>query len=203
MQPRLIAIDMDGTLLNSEGRVTPRTVAALLAADRAGMEIVISTGRRHSYAMRVLRALNLNPESALVSSNGTVIRTIGSDLLHRTYLARSTARWLCAHLQPQVELDFLLMFSGKVLDRARGRILKFYRPAAPIPRVRLQTPWLASPSRATQPRPPREPGVTRWTTARPGRHCRPASATRTRWSSDPAHASTSCQPPTTTACPAR
>ncbi len=98
MHPRLIAIDMDGTLLNSHGRVSPRTLAAVLSAERHGAEVVIATGRRHSYAMKVLRELGLNPANALVSSNGTVVRTIGAELLHRTHLPRSTARWLCAHI---------------------------------------------------------------------------------------------------------
>jgi hydroxymethylpyrimidine pyrophosphatase-like HAD family hydrolase len=96
--PRLIAIDMDGTLLASNSRVSPRNLAALRAAERAGAEIVIATGRRHCYAMKVLRELNLNPSSALVSSNGTVVRTIAAELLHRTLLPLSTARWLCTHL---------------------------------------------------------------------------------------------------------
>ncbi|WP_158786075.1 HAD-IIB family hydrolase [Granulicella sp. L46] len=98
MPPRLIAIDLDGTLLNSSGQVSPRNLAALRLAESSGIEIVISTGRRHSFAMRVLRDLNLQHSSAVVSSNGTVIRTIGSELIHRTHLPLSTARWLCAHL---------------------------------------------------------------------------------------------------------
>ena len=48
--------------------------------------------------MRVLRELGLRPDSAVVSSNGTVIRTIDARLLHRTYLSMHTARWLCEHL---------------------------------------------------------------------------------------------------------
>jgi hydroxymethylpyrimidine pyrophosphatase-like HAD family hydrolase len=98
MLPRLIAIDLDGTLLNSTGQVSPRNLAALQLAESAGIEIVISTGRRHSFAMHVLRDLHLRPTSAVVSSNGTVIRTIDSELIHRTHLPLSTARWLCAHL---------------------------------------------------------------------------------------------------------
>src|ERR1700734_127487 len=98
MPPRLIAIDLDGTLLNTSGQVSPRNLAALRLAESSGIEIVISTGRRHSFAMRVLRDLNLQHSSAVVSSNGTVIRTIGSELIHRTHLPLSTARWLCAHL---------------------------------------------------------------------------------------------------------
>jgi hydroxymethylpyrimidine pyrophosphatase-like HAD family hydrolase len=98
MLPRLIAIDLDGTLLNSSGQVSPRNLAALRLAESSGIEIVISTGRRHSFAMRVLRDLNLRQTSAVVSSNGTVVRTIGSELIHRTHLPLSTARWLCSHL---------------------------------------------------------------------------------------------------------
>ena len=96
--PRLIAIDMDGTLLHSSGHISPRNLAALRAAERAGSEVVIATGRRHCYAMKVLRELQLNPANALVSSNGAVVRTIGSELLHRTLLPLPTARWLCTHL---------------------------------------------------------------------------------------------------------
>jgi len=98
MHPKLIAIDMDGTLLNSDGRVSPRNLAALKLASGSGIEVVIATGRRHCYAMRVLRPLHLDPASALVSSNGTVIRTVGSELIHRTHLPIETARWLCHHI---------------------------------------------------------------------------------------------------------
>ena len=98
MPPRLIAIDLDGTLLNSSGKVSSRNLAALRLAESSGIEIVISTGRRHSFAMHVLRDLGLHPNSAVVSSNGTVIRTIDAELIHRTHLPLSTARWLCSHL---------------------------------------------------------------------------------------------------------
>jgi len=89
---------MDGTLLGSDSRVSPRNLAALHAAEQGGTEVVIATGRRHCYAMKVLRELNLNPANALVSSNGAVIRTIAANLLHRTLLPLSTSRWLCTHL---------------------------------------------------------------------------------------------------------
>jgi hydroxymethylpyrimidine pyrophosphatase-like HAD family hydrolase len=92
---KLIAIDMDGTLLGSDGRVSRRNAAALRSAEAAGLEIVVATGRRHCYAMHILRDLKLQPCNALVSSNGTVIRTIDSSLLHRTHMPLRTARWVC------------------------------------------------------------------------------------------------------------
>jgi hypothetical protein len=102
----MLAIDMDGTLLGEDGRVSPRNLASLLAAEAAGIEVVVATGRRHSYAMHILRPLGLHHASALVSSNGTVTRTLGSfgaqpiasTLIARTHLPLSTARWLCGHV---------------------------------------------------------------------------------------------------------
>jgi hydroxymethylpyrimidine pyrophosphatase-like HAD family hydrolase len=95
---RMIAVDMDGTLVGSDGRVSERNVAAVKAAERAGIEVVVATGRRHCYAMRVLRGLGLGEENALISSNGTVTRTIGSRLMERALLPTKTAIWLCGHV---------------------------------------------------------------------------------------------------------
>jgi len=94
----MIAIDMDGTLLGVDGKVSARNLAALRAAMDAGVEVVIATGRRHSYAMRVLRSLDLADTCVLVSSNGTVVRTIDARLIERSFLPHETALWLCRHL---------------------------------------------------------------------------------------------------------
>ncbi len=99
MLPRLIALDMDGTLLGADGRVSARNLAALHDAEARGVEVVIATGRRHCYAMKVLRDLGLSEHHALVSSNGAVTRTIGAALLHRTHLPLPTAHWLCRELE--------------------------------------------------------------------------------------------------------
>ena len=104
---RMIALDMDGTLLGDDGQVRPRNLSALQVAEAAGIEIVIATGRRHCYAMRVLRPLGLHHANALISSNGTVTRTLGSfganaipsQLISHTHLPRATALWLCGHVQ--------------------------------------------------------------------------------------------------------
>lgn len=98
-KPRLIAIDVDGTLLHSDGHVSERNLSALREAESHGIEIVIATGRRHCYAMRVLRDLGRPADTALISSNGTVIRTLGSELLHRSHMPLQTARWLCEHVK--------------------------------------------------------------------------------------------------------
>jgi len=118
--PRLIAIDMDGTLLGDDGHVSARNLSSLRAAEAAGIQLAIATGRRHSFAMRVLRPLGLHPDSILISSNGTITRTLGapaslqgisalpipSQLLARTHLPHATALWLCAHIRGEGDQDF-------------------------------------------------------------------------------------------------
>jgi hydroxymethylpyrimidine pyrophosphatase-like HAD family hydrolase len=124
MPPRLIAIDLDGTLLSTSGQVSPRNLAALQLAESSGIEVVISTGRRHSFAMRVLRDLRLQPASAVVSSNGTVIRTIGSELIRRTHMSFDTARWLCSHLDDyRNTLVLTFDLTGPDGDDARGALV--------------------------------------------------------------------------------
>ena len=103
---RMIAIDMDGTLLADDGRVSQRNLAAMLAAHASGVEVVVATGRRHSFAMHILRPLGLPHGCTLVSSNGTVMRTLGSaapqpvasQLIARTHMPVETALWLCGHI---------------------------------------------------------------------------------------------------------
>jgi hydroxymethylpyrimidine pyrophosphatase-like HAD family hydrolase len=129
----MIAIDMDGTLLGEDGRISARNLAALLAAEAAGIEVVVATGRRHSYAMRVLRPLGLHHASALVSSNGTVTRTVGSyavenpiasELIARTHLPHATALWLCDHIE-EFRNALVLTFDrvGPDGDDARGALV--------------------------------------------------------------------------------
>jgi hydroxymethylpyrimidine pyrophosphatase-like HAD family hydrolase len=96
---KMIALDLDGTLLAQDGRVGERNTAALLAAEAAGIVLVIATGRRHCYAMKVLREVGLGPETILVSSNGTVTRTTGdARLITRTEMPNEVALKLCRHL---------------------------------------------------------------------------------------------------------
>lgn len=121
---RQIAIDMDGTLLNAAGTVSRRNLAALQRATQAGISIVIATGRRHSYAMKVLRGLDLDPSTVIISSNGTVTRTLDAELIHRTRLPMETALWLCRHLNAYSNaLVFTFDRVGANGEDARGALL--------------------------------------------------------------------------------
>jgi Cof subfamily protein (haloacid dehalogenase superfamily) len=96
--PRMIAIDMDGTLVHPGGTVTQANQAALQRARESGAQIVIATGRRHSYAMKVLRTASMQPDDIVLSSNGSVARTVAGDLIFRDTMPLETAQWLCGEI---------------------------------------------------------------------------------------------------------
>ncbi len=98
---RMIAIDVDGTLLPTGGRVvSARNREALRAAVAAGVEIVIATGRRQGFAMPLLEPVGLASETILISSNGSITRNFAGDLLERSLLPAETARDICGVLRP-------------------------------------------------------------------------------------------------------
>ena len=82
-RPRLVALDIDGTLLGFDGRV-PRSVAtAVDAVVAAGVPVVLSTGRGWAGTRPIAEALRL-PPGQHVSSNGAVrVNYPPLDLLER------------------------------------------------------------------------------------------------------------------------
>jgi len=94
---RLLAIDIDGTLLNSQFQIPPANLQALRRAHEAGVEIILVTGRRHTFALPI--ALQLGVPLWLISSNGAVTRSLSGDLFHRDLLPVGTARELCSAMR--------------------------------------------------------------------------------------------------------
>lgn len=70
-QPALIGCDVDGTLLNDEEALSPRTRAAVHAAVAAGTHFVLATGRPPRWIKPVVEALGFAPMA--VCANGAVI----------------------------------------------------------------------------------------------------------------------------------
>lgn len=68
---RMIALDLDGTLLRDDGSVDPLDAAALQAARRAGVLIVIATGRLIDTALEAVRALPI--DGPLLCADGRVV----------------------------------------------------------------------------------------------------------------------------------
>lgn len=101
MLPRLIATDLDGTLLDPSGTLTPRSAAALQAAADAGVLVVFASGRPPFIAAREIEAAGRGVHYG-VMANGTIVCTLpdGVVLHHLTFpadLAMQAVRQLRSH----------------------------------------------------------------------------------------------------------
>ena len=76
MTPALLAIDLDGTLLNARGGVDAETKPLLDALRDRGCEIVVSTGRIHSECVRFLHSLEL--DGVMIGSAGALISDVAT-----------------------------------------------------------------------------------------------------------------------------
>lgn len=126
---RLVAIDIDGTLLPTfSSEISPRNAKALKAAQEAGIVVAIATGRRTAYTTPVLGGVGLRANTPLITSNGAVTRTLGGDPLDRSHLPARVARGLCGLLRKFGSLVFTFDRPGRGeliledLEKAHGRI---------------------------------------------------------------------------------
>lgn len=96
---RLLAIDIDGTLVNSRDELTSATRSALARAGAAGIRVVLATGRRYSHALPLVAPLEL--DVPLVTASGALVK---DPIEHRTLYR--------AEFEPQVLLEALGIVDG-------------------------------------------------------------------------------------------
>lgn len=74
MPIKLIALDIDGTLLTYRSELTPRTRAAIEAAQTQGVKVALVTGRRFGSAHQLIQELQL--DVLLISHNGALTKDV-------------------------------------------------------------------------------------------------------------------------------
>ena len=94
---RLLATDIDGTLLNPQFQISEGDLAALRRAHAAGIEIVLVTGRRHTFALPIAKQLGF--DLWLISSNGAITRSLSGETFHRDLMPAAVCRQLCEAMQ--------------------------------------------------------------------------------------------------------
>lgn len=79
MEYKLIALDMDGTLLNSKGEISDKNILAIRMAEERGILIVISTGRAVQGIEKYNSVLKLS--DPVVAYNGAMIADLGTQTI--------------------------------------------------------------------------------------------------------------------------
>ena len=95
---RMIAIDLDGTLLSPSGKVSPRTKSAIHSALEAGWLICFATGRNLTESRDILEDVAHYP-TAVFAGGAMVIDTDQEVTLHQTMMDGDLAREVCALLE--------------------------------------------------------------------------------------------------------
>jgi len=83
MNYRLLALDLDGTLLNDQEVISKKNLEALKKVRKKGIQVVITTGRSYSSAQRYIAAVG--KENPTITYNGAVI-TKDTEVLKRVTL---------------------------------------------------------------------------------------------------------------------
>jgi Cof subfamily protein (haloacid dehalogenase superfamily) len=146
MAIRLIALDLDGTLLNDRREISPANRQALAEVAERGVQILITTGRRFDSARPLLGRLPC--PAMVVASNGALIATTDGEILHRNFLPRRVAT---AVLETALShLPFAVVIQ-EVAGRGQVVMQNNASPLGPIawytanaPEVLLQVPDLAA-----------------------------------------------------------
>lgn len=122
---RLIATDLDGTVLRSDGSVSERTVAALRAAESSGSMVVVATGRPPRWMRPVADALGHT--GLAVCSNGAVVYDLHTDeVLEHTPISRDVVLAVAAAVRAAVRE---VTFAIETRDAGFGREASY--PVAP------------------------------------------------------------------------
>jgi Cof subfamily protein (haloacid dehalogenase superfamily) len=117
VQIKLIAMDIDGTLLDSHGQMPEKNARAVAEAASRGIEIVLVTGRRFDFARPIADALECDLH--LIVNNGALIKSKNGESHQQHLLPSDTARKV---LEATAEFR---ASAGVVFDRPLDRQLIF------------------------------------------------------------------------------
>lgn len=89
---KLIALDMDGTLLNNKGQISMANRVAIKEAQEKGLYVVLSTGRSIHTSRKHADSLELT--SYLVTANGSELWDEKRELVERNLVKSELIQWM-------------------------------------------------------------------------------------------------------------
>ncbi|WP_042221199.1 Cof-type HAD-IIB family hydrolase [Oceanobacillus manasiensis] len=96
---KLIATDMDGTLLNEEGKISSENVRAIRKALDLDIKVVMATGRSYEAASKPLKEVGLT--APMICLNGANTYSEKKELIRKAPLDRTTAREVQQHCEQE------------------------------------------------------------------------------------------------------
>ncbi|MDF2633562.1 MAG: Cof-like hydrolase [Pelosinus sp.] len=94
---RLIATDLDGTLLNEEHEVSKENIKAIRQAQKQGIEVIVATGRTYFDAFTICEKFGLN--TYLISYNGAAIHDKSGQRISSLTMERDDVQYMAKWLE--------------------------------------------------------------------------------------------------------
>ena len=90
MNYKMIAIDLDNTLLTSEKKVDRETADLIKKADTAGKKVVLATGRMFEAAVPFLEELEL--DTPLITYNGALVKDVNRKVIQKSLISEDLTK---------------------------------------------------------------------------------------------------------------
>ncbi|KHE68362.1 Cof-type HAD-IIB family hydrolase [Halobacillus sp. BBL2006] len=116
----LIAIDMDGTLLNSQNTISQENIKAIKKAQEMGTEVVIATGRAEFDVRQILANTDLN--TWVIGANGATIHQPNGTLFHSVPIEEKDAAEILEWLDEK-QFYYEVFSDSSILTPQNGRAL--------------------------------------------------------------------------------
>jgi len=119
---KLVAIDLDGTLLNERHEISQENLAALSFAHEQGVMVVIATGRSYQDVKSILTNANCPLNPWIISANGSIIHHPNGEKVHSVPIAKQTAEPILKWLEEE-EYYYEVYSEASLLSPQYGREL--------------------------------------------------------------------------------
>jgi len=131
---KLIAIDMDGTLLNDNKQISPGNFEAIQQASKNGVKVVLASGRPLIGFKRYLEELNLvSKENYAVAFNGALVQSSeGNEIISRTSLTLEDYKYLY-NLSKKLKVNILASTENSVISPKETKYTRYEAEINHIP----------------------------------------------------------------------
>jgi len=125
MKYKLLALDMDGTVLNGKKEISEKTLQAIRQAMELGVIVTIATGRSWQALEQYPELLELIEPPIIVYNGGMVISTDGKDILFRQNLSEKAALEVIGHGRANGVIQYVWSDETLYVDGSLAQIERY------------------------------------------------------------------------------
>ncbi len=127
MQYRMIAVDLDDTLLDESSKISNRSRLVIREAIDQGIKFVIATGRMYKTSLHYMQEIDPDGDSPLINYHGALVKTAHSKkvLLHRP-LSNKLAVAIAGEAESS-GLNVSIFIDDTIYVDRESKVSKFYR----------------------------------------------------------------------------